>query len=1033
LILATLPKKGFSVEITPFTRRCASIALMALLPFSAMADTADAFRTPPDSARPWSFWFWINGNISREGITADLEAMAKAGIGGVLIMEVANPKTMAPDGPVKFASPEWNALFKHAVDEANRLGLQVNMNNDAGWCGSGGPWMTAGQSMKKLVSSTKNVTGPAHVDVVLTTPETVEDFYEDIEVVAVPEGDRAAENGEVPSTAIKLTDKMTSEGRVIWEAPAGKWQIARIGFTSTGKKNKPAPKSGEGLECEKFNAEALGTHFNAFIAKLADQNKELVGKAFVSTHIDSWEVGPQDWTANMAEEFRKRRGYGLGPWLPVLAKVDRGSSETLDRFRRDFVRTCAELNDEYYAGALRKLANEKGLKLSIEAYGQGGFLNPLTYGAEADTPVSEFWIERWDAWHLLSSKLLSSVAHVYGKPIVGAESFTSWPDKDPFTQHPFSVKTTGDWAMTQGVNRIIFHRTVHDPWANDDLVPGMSFAGYGWHVDRKQTWFEKGSAFMTYLARCQHILQSGQFVADVCRMVPDGEVRGDTPGMRKIPGEFADLPAGYNYDYISDRALLTEFSVKDGRLVTRAGMQYSALQLPEYTTMTLEVASKVAELVAGGAIVVGPKPTATPGLTNYPECDQTLQELAKKVWDENAEHHVIAGKSVGEVLEEHGLKPDFRFKLDRQPTDDSLTPAAEEFALPNKKRSKLTMPTEGLNWIHRRLPDGDYYFVANPQYRDVNAVCTFRAGDKAPEIWNPATGDMRTVAVFTSGEDVQVPIHFGPAESLFVVFRNPVNPAQQIVKLARNGEELFGPDAQPTELPRLYLQDGKPYLVAGQSGTYELKLASGETATVEVKDTATPVAINGPWTVEFQPNRGAPAKAEFDKLADWTKRSEEGIKYFSGNATYHTTFNVDTLTTANTQWELDLGDVQVIARVRLNGKDLGVLWKQPFTADVSSALRAGQNDLEVEVTNLWPNRMIGDEQYPDDCSKDGSWNKGPLKAWPDWIKNHTPRPEPRRITFTTFKYYDKDSKLLPSGLIGPVKLQPVVSYEVKPQ
>src|SRR5439155_25472210 len=185
----------------------------------------------------------------------------------------------------------------------------------------------------------------------------------------------------------------------------------------------------------------------------------------------------------------------------------------------DYKRTCAELNDDTYAGALRKLANARGLKLSIEAYGGGAFLNPLTYGAQADVPMAEFWSARWGAWHLLSPRLMASVAHVYNKPIVGAEAFTSRPEADPFTEHPYSVKTVGDWAFCEGINRFVFHRNVLHPWPGRTLEPGMSFAGYGWHVDRHQTWWEPGAAYMKYLARCQWMLQQGQFVADVCHLV----------------------------------------------------------------------------------------------------------------------------------------------------------------------------------------------------------------------------------------------------------------------------------------------------------------------------------------------------------------------------------------------------------------------------------------------------------------------------------------------------------------------------------
>ena len=513
------------------------------------------FRQPPDSAKPWTYWFWINGNITKEGITADLEAMARVGIGGVLIMEVANPKTMAPAGPVAFASPQWRELFKHVVSEASRLGLKVNMNNDAGWCGSGGPWIPPELSMQKLVATNVAVTGPQHFEGSLPRPAATLGFYRDIKVVAFPAPAKGPRTYVPREQMLDLSAKLTTDGRLSWDAPAGKWQVMRIGCTTTGAKNKPSPISGEGLECDKFNPDAIKLQFEAFIAKLVDDVGPQAAKVFTTTHIDSWEVGSQNWTPRMAEEFRRRRGYDLTPWLAnVAGGPGLESAEETQRFRRDYKRTSAELNNEAYAGALRQLAHNRGLQLSIEAYGTGGFLDPLTYGAESDLPMAEFWIVRWGAWHLLSPRLMASVGHVHGKPIVGAESFTSWAEADPYTEHPYSVKTIGDWAFCEGINRFVFHRTALNPWPN--LAPGMGFAGYGWHVDRQQTWWEPGKAFMQYLARCQALLQEGQFVADVCRMVVDGENYGRGPAMATLPDQYEPIPTGYNYDYISDRALL---------------------------------------------------------------------------------------------------------------------------------------------------------------------------------------------------------------------------------------------------------------------------------------------------------------------------------------------------------------------------------------------------------------------------------------------------------------------------------------------
>ena len=369
-------------------RRAGGIAALLTAVFSlrprspsARGGLEEVFRHPPESARPWAYWFWINGNITKAGITADLEAMARVGIGGVLIMEVARPNTMAPAGPVAFASPEWREMFKHVVAEAGRLGLEVNMNNDAGWCGSGGPWITPELSMQKLVATNVTVSGPQRFDGTLPQPKALHEYYRDIKVLAFPapaEGERAS----VPKEKIlDLSDRMDAAGKLKWDAPAGRWHVMRIGCTTTGRDEQAfAPeRPGAGMRQVQPGGDPRGTSRRSS-RKLADDVGPQAGKVFTSTHIDSWEVGSQNWTPRMAEEFRARRGYDLTPWLinVVAPGTSVGSAEETKRFRQDYKRTSAELNNEAYAGALRKLAHRRGLQLSIEAYGTAGFLDPLT-------------------------------------------------------------------------------------------------------------------------------------------------------------------------------------------------------------------------------------------------------------------------------------------------------------------------------------------------------------------------------------------------------------------------------------------------------------------------------------------------------------------------------------------------------------------------------------------------------------------------------------------------------------------------------
>jgi hypothetical protein len=624
--------------------RCAGLFLIAaFLGGSAIAPGAQpleqGFRHPPDSARPWVYWFWLNGNITREGITADLEAMKRVGIGGVLIMEVDQG---APLGPVGFMSPEWRELFKHVIAEADRLGLEVNMNDDAGWNGSGGPWIRPEQSMQKVVWTETELEGPRRVDTTLAQPQTVAGFYRDIAVLAFPTpGPYRIENirrkagyqsGEIgPSAPIVLpaemtipsdrvtdiTARMDNAGRLVWDVPPGAWTVLRFGHTSTGVQNAPAPASGRGLECDKLSAAGIEANFDGMMRKLIADVGPAAGKTLVSTHVDSWENGMQNWTSRMPEEFRNRRGYDLLPFLPAITGRVVGSLERSERFLWDLRQTISELVVEHYAGRLRELAHEHGLRLSIEAYG-GAPTDDLPYAGQADEPMCEFWV---GGGGTTTRKGMASAAHTYGKRILGAEAFTAGRH-ERWLAHPATVKALGDQAFCDGVNRMVFHRYAMQPWL--DRRPGMTMGPWGLHYERTQTWWDWSPGWHEYLARCQFLLRQGLFVADVCYLQPEAAPQAFPSHERR----------GYDYDNCSADAVLTRMSVKDGRIVLPDGMSYALLVLPG-RSMTPQLLRKIKELVDAGASVIGSRPRKSPSLSDYPRCDEELKELADALWGED--------------------------------------------------------------------------------------------------------------------------------------------------------------------------------------------------------------------------------------------------------------------------------------------------------------------------------------------------------------------------------------------------------------
>ncbi len=1081
-------------------RKLVEAFMFAVLASPVMADALqDGFASPPPAARPWVYWFPLSGNLTKQGITADLEAMARVGIGGALYMETDQG---APVGAADFAGPMWMEMFDHACREAKRLGIEINMNNDAGWCGSGGPWITPEMSMQKVVWSEMRVE-PTSADVTLPRPEAVKDFYQDIAVLAMPAPEAdvripeiagkasfktqqfpplAADFKEAPPEAviprasiIDISSHMDGDGRLKWKPTSGKWLVMRFGHTTTGKDNHPAPLTGRGLECDKFSKEAAKLHFDNLMGKIIERNKELTGtnKTLVSTHIDSWEVGSQNWTPLMREEFRKRRGYDILPFLPALSGRIIGDTEITERFLWDLRKTVSDLTIENYAGTFRELAKQNGIRLSIEAY-DAEPADDMAYAGRADEPMGEFW--SWPRYQsTYSCTEMASAAHTYGKRILGAEAFTA-NNSEKWLGHPANIKDLGDWAFCEGVNRFVFHRYAAQPWIK--AAPGMSMGPWGLHYERTQTWWEQSKAWHQYLTRCQNLLQQGMFVADIAYLAPEG-----APRRFAAPPEAEIAPhvrGGYDFDGCSPEVVLTRMSVKDGRIVLPDGMSYRTLVLPDVETMTPELLEKIRQFAEAGAMIVGPAkpPHKAPGLSDMGAGDEKVRKLAADLWSSGK---ILTGGTAQKLLASKGVPPDF-----------SASPI--------------------LRHIHRRIGDSEVYFVANPKQVDVDAIASFRVTGKQPELWRPDSGRMENSVSFQEHDGVtSVPLHLEPSGSVFLVFRKPSAGIDPVVALRHEGELVWSMEPQKSDIritratygvpgdakrtrdvtrklqdivdagehevpvARMaqgddpaykvektmkveYTINGKPQTAAGkdtesitigssaltkplaelrgdstgamlsawQMGRYDLLCASGKTRTVNIAALDEPVEIAGPWQVRFDPAAGGPGDVRFSKLEDWSQRPEDGIRHYSGTAVYQTTFNVVSTGDSNSRWMLDLGKVEVMAELTLNGKNLGIAWKPPYRIDVTSAIQKGENRLELKVVNLWINRQIGDENLPEDSDRKPD---GTLKSWPDWVQKEQPSPT-GRFSFTSWRLYKKGDKLSPSGLLGPVRLHQVAQVPV---
>lgn len=612
----------------------------------------NGFFNPSDTAKPHTWWHWMNGNVTEEGITLDLEAMKAAGLGGFQVFHVTDG---IPDGPVTYNSEKWHELMAHTINKADSLGLEMCFHNCAGWSSSGGPWITPETSMKIVVWSEMKIEGPVNFSDLLKNPESNHNYYRDIAVIAfpTPESEKNGEEGfrlsdwknktgyqqkgrykrqdrPEPDTrtifpgdvislddSVDLTENMEDNGQLKWDVPAGQWTVVRFGYTTTGSTNHPAPPEGVGLECDKLSKAGAEAHWNGIVKKVIQDARSQAGKSFNSILIDSYETGSQNWTDNFAEEFHQRRGYDIYHFLLCLTGRVVGSIEISERFLWDFRRTVADMFAENYYGHFANLCRQNGLKLYIEPYGASGFFDDFANARYADIPMGEFWVNRYDAWHWWSSKLSSSAAHAYGRKYVGSETFTAAGEDAAWINHPYSLKTLGDYFYCKGINRFIFHDYAHHPWP--DFKPGMTMGPHGFQMNRGNTWWKQSGVWLIYLARTQYMLQEGQFVADICYFF--GE---NMPNTLVQKNELQPIPPeGYDYDAFSTDVLM-QLDVENGKLVLPGGMQYRVLVLPHFDrTMRPEVLRKIRDLVRDGAVVTGPKPTRS-------TVCQTIRKVTKR-------------------------------------------------------------------------------------------------------------------------------------------------------------------------------------------------------------------------------------------------------------------------------------------------------------------------------------------------------------------------------------------------------------------
>lgn len=1083
----------------------------------AVVGLVEGFKAPPEAAKPRAWWHWIDGNVTGEGITADLEWMDRIGIAGFQLFDVEAGTAHVIDDPVIFHSEKWSELVGHAANEARRLGLEMTLHTAAGWSQTGGPWVAPEQAMKKIVWTETDIDGGGLVDTQLPLPPDINGPYQDYPAdpaIRLPdkassiEGARhnteepqplptlyqdqvvfayklpepaaalasAAPSFEGPAgpleagmltdhrysdavfldvvdsgTAITisypspvtvdsatlgmrhhlpsgyiealgpdgwrrlaelpgvnhewinvhartfafapvtasayrlvftsapppppfayligaglpdrfalselrlgvggihraqdkagfgllydyaaaatperaasvshtdvldLTAAMDTDGHLRWQAPEGTWRIVRLGYSLTGRQNHPAPNEGRGFEVDKLNAEHVGAYLDGYLAPL---DPAIIGDGGIEfLLLDSWEAAVANWTQGMLEAFEERRGYDPRPFLPTLTGMVVDSAEVTEAFLWDWRSVLGEMLRDNHNRVVQSYANKRGMGVYAESMGtrMPTLGDGMAMKADAEVPMAEFWYVptgdprgELDARYVTDIREAASVAEAYGQKLVAAEAFTTLPIYPPWGQGPRDQKFVADFYLAQGVNRFVIHSSDHQPL--DGAAPGLTLWEFGQFLTRHETWAEDAEAWMDYMARTSFMLQQGDHVADVAIFLGEGAPLSVPFWDEREPG----LPDGYDYGYVNADLLLSGLDVKDGRLTTPGGAEFSLLVIPERVTrLTAEAMERLAALAEAGAAILVPPLGASPSLSEADDASR-LQAARERLF---AAPRVIRGTDAGSALETLGIKPDVAGASDDQ-----------------------------LVWRHRRGAFGDLYFVANLATEGKTADLDLGAAGPFASLFYPEDG--RIVRAEAKAEDgrTKIRVDLDPQQSVFVVLTAAAVPE-----------------------------------VADPLGALE------------------EVATLADFTASSDGATPAPSG-----LGRWDLSENVALRYHSGTISYATTIDVSPEQAA-AQLFLDLGEVHQTARVYVNGKLAGIDVFPPYRVEVTGLLSSGENDVVIEVTNLWANRLIGDAGLPasETVSATGF------------------RPYTNETVYARVSGMTSDHPLFPSGLVGPVSL-----------
>ena len=998
-----------------------------LLPMKAQTSWIKNFQQPTKDYQPWVFWYWMYGCVSDEGIRADLKAMKQAGIAGTYLMPIKDITDGAQyNGDARQLSETWWKRMDTVFQVADSLNIDLGIHISDGFALAGGPWITPEESMQKVVYADTIITG-GKKSITLQVPAHLQGYYKDIAVYAYPADQYdnskptcsekfpfgsskpcdiiftydkpytlqqvkiitggnniqahrwkiyASSDGKeyqlikeigparqgwqntgayatysVPKTTARyykfhwdpkgsdpgsedldaakwkpnlkiaeiqlgsepIIDGYEGKSGLVWRVskqsddetqalpldrminltamlkgnevevnlPEGRWHILRMGHTSTGHTNATGG-GGKGLECDKFSRTAIRKQYNNWFRRILKHDTHQVIKRL---HVDSWECGSQNWSSNFAEEFSKRRGYDLLPWLPTYAGVLMESRAKSDQVLRDVRLTIAELINEIFFDEVETLAKQDGMQLSTECVAPTMVSDGLLHYKHADYPMGEFWLN--SPTHDKPNDMLDAIsgAHIYRKNIVQAEGFTEV--RGTWDETPAMLKPLLDRSLCMGINGMVYHVYTHNPWL--DKRPGMTLDGIGTFFQRDNTWWNELRPFSDYITRCQVLLRYGKPVTDLAVYIGNEVPRRALLPERltgALPGLFGEQLLQQEQERLANEGLPMEVSpvgVNHTKNMTKADQFTNPLHGYKYDSVNEDALFAIDHPV----VVIPPSHQLNPQrLVNWDKVKQ-LKEKGKTVLTE---------PWTKEDLSSLGI-----------PRDADLP--------------------DGVDFIHRTSDDADIYFLANLTAEEQFFVPVFRQRRAHRYLFDAMDGK-----IYPCNDEIQLKGY----QSIFVVFTD--QPVEQV-----------------SPAPQVdYYQEFD----------------------------------NNRWQITFSENQ---EQVKNCPLFDWSTSENPKIKYYSGHATYETTFKCDKVDKAF----LDLGEVKDIATVEVNGINCGTSWMAPYRVDISKAVKKGRNTLKITVVNTWANALLGaDNGMP---PYEGIWTNG--------------------------KYRRAEKNVLPAGLLGPITLE----------